>query len=385
MKKFFKWIVLLGVFLAIVFTAYKGIFYFSNNGKAEKEISNSKVLTADERAEQLLSQMSLSEKIGQMVFMGIQNTKYDDDINYMLNQYHIGGVILFDRNLENEKQVKTLISNLQENAHQNLPLFIGIDEEGGSVARMKNIVEPPPAQQEIGAAGNTDEAKKWAFATGKKLKSLGFNVNFAPVLDVGTQSRAYSSQSSEVIKYAEAAGNGYTEANIIYAIKHFPGIGKGKADSHLGTVVVNNSKEELYKEDIDPFKKYIKNHPQNNYMVLVSHVSYPALDPQYPASVSKKIITGILREELGYDGVIITDDLEMNAVSKKYSFREAGVKAVLAGVDIVLICHEYEHITDIYLGLLDAAEQGIISEERINRSVRRILKMKLMNNLSEKR
>ena len=337
-------------------------------------------LTIDEKVDQIVASMSQTEKLGQMVMIGIQGTKVDDDSLYMLNQYHMGGVILFDRNMESPEQVKQLTSDLQAQSNEKVPLFIGIDEEGGDVVRMAEKLTPAPSQKEIGATGDIEQAKTWAIKTAKSLKDMGINVNFAPVADVGSNDkRSYSTDANTVIDFVRAATKGYQQENIIYSLKHFPGIGKGKVDSHIDSSSIDVAKEVLMTEDILPFKTIIDESDPNDYFILVSHLKYLALDEEYPASLSSKIMTDLLRNELGYKGIIITDDMEMGAVANHNDFRSIGVNAVKAGADIVLVCHEYEHQQEVYLGLLDAVNNGEISQERIDESIKRIIKVKLLH------
>lgn len=337
-------------------------------------------LTIDEKVDKIVASMSKTEKIGQMVMIGIQGTKVDDDSLYMLNQYHMGGVILFDRNMESPEQVKQLTSDLQAQSNEKVPLFIGIDEEGGDVVRMAEKLTPPPSQKEIGATGDIEQARTWAIKTAKSLKDMGINVNFAPVADVGSNDkRSYSTDANTVIDFVRAATKGYQQENIIYSLKHFPGIGKGKVDSHIDSSSIDVVKEVLMTEDVLPFKTIIDENDLNDYFILVSHLKYPALDGEYPASLSSKIMTDLLRNKLGYKGIIITDDMEMGAVANHNDFRSIGVNAVKAGADIVLVCHEYKHQQEVYLGLLDAVNSGEISQERIDESVKRIIKVKLLH------
>lgn len=337
-------------------------------------------LTIDEKVDKIVASMSKTEKIGQMVMIGIQGTKVDDNSLYMLHQFHMGGVILFDRNMESPEQVKQLTSDLQSQSNEKVPLFIGIDEEGGDVVRMAENLTPPPSQKEIGETGDIEQAKTWAIKTAKSLKDMGINVNFAPVADVGSNDkRSYSTDANTVIDFVRAATEGYQQENIIYSLKHFPGIGKGRVDSHVDSSSIDVAKEVLMAEDIIPFKTIIDENEPNDYFILVSHLKYPALDEEYPASLSSKIMTDLLRYELGYKGIIITDDMEMGAVANHNDFRSIGVNAVKAGADIVLVCHEYKHQQEVYLGLLDAVNSGEISQERIDESVKRIIKVKLLH------
>lgn len=373
-------VIIIIIVLAILGINNRSIFNDDEQVIQDKQQIKQENLTIDEKVDQIVASMSQTEKIGQMVMIGIQGTKVDDDSLYMLNQYHMGGVILFDRNMESPEQVKQLTSDLQAQSNEKVPLFIGIDEEGGDVVRMAEKLTPPPSQKEIGATGDIEQAKTWAIKTAKSLKDMGINVNFAPVADVGSNDkRSYSTDANTVIDFVRAATKGYQQENIIYSLKHFPGIGKGKVDSHIDSSSIDVAKEVLMTEDILPFKTIIDESDPNDYFILVSHLKYPALDEEYPASLSSKIMTDLLRNELGYKGIIITDDMEMGAVANHNDFRSIGVNAVKAGADIVLVCHEYEHQQEVYLGLLDAVNNGEISQERIDESIKRIIKVKLLH------
>lgn len=372
-------VIIIVIVLAILGINNRNIFNDEQVIQDKQQIKQEN-LTIDEKVDKIVASMSKTEKIGQMVMIGIQGIKVDDDSLYMLNQYHMGGVILFDRNMDSPEQVKQLTSDLQAQSNEKVPLFIGIDEEGGDVVRMAEKLTPPPSQKEIGATGDIEQAKTWAIKTAKSLKDMGINVNFAPVADVGSNDkRSYSTDANTVIDFVRAATKGYQQENIIYSLKHFPGIGKGKVDSHVDSSNIDASKDTLMAEDILPFKTIIDENEPNDYFILVSHLEYPALDEEYPASLSSKIMTDLLRNELGYKGIIITDDMEMGAVANHNDFRSIGVKAVKAGADIVLVCHEYEHQQEVYLGLLDAVNSGEISQERIDESVKRIIKVKLLH------
>lgn len=343
--------------------------------------------TLDEKADAIVCEMSLTEKVGQMVMIGVQGTDLTDDSKFMLRQFHIGGVLLFDRNLESAEQTKALISHLQdyaqgEEAHQKVPLFIGIDEEGGDVVRGKAFITPPPSQLEIGQTGNPAQAGASAERTARTLKSLGINVNFAPVADVGSPDRrSFAKDAATVTKFVENATDGYESEGMIYALKHFPGIGKGRVDSHKEVSTVDASMQTLESEDLAPFRKMIETRKPESMFILVSHLIYPAIDTEHSASQSRAVVTDLLREKMGYQGIIITDDMEMGAVANHAPYRQLGVNAVKAGVDIVMVCHEYEHENDIYMGILEAAQNGEISEAQIDASVKRIVKAKIAHEL----
>lgn len=373
-------VIIIIIVLAILGINNRSIFNDDEQVIQDKQQIKQENLTIDEKVDQIVASMSQTEKLGQMVMIGIQGTKVDDNSLYMLHQFHMGGVILFDRNMESPEQVKQLTSDLQAQSNEKVPLFIGIDEEGGDVVRMAEKLTSPPSQKEIGATGDIEQAKTWAIKTAKSLKDMGINVNFAPVADVGSNDkRSYSTDANTVIDFVRAATKGYQQENIIYSLKHFPGIGKGKVDSHIDSSSIDVAKEVLMTEDILPFKTIIDESDPNDYFILVSHLKYLALDEEYPASLSSKIMTDLLRNELGYKGIIITDDMEMGAVANHNDFRSIGVNAVKAGADIVLVCHEYEHQQEVYLGLLDAVNNGEISQERIDESIKRIIKVKLLH------
>lgn len=373
-------VIIIIIVLAILGINNRNIFNDNEQVIQDKQQIKQENLTIDEKVDKIVASMSQTEKLGQMVMIGIQGTKVDDDSLYMLHQFHMGGVILFDRNMDSPEQVKQLTSDLQAQSNEKVPLFIGIDEDGGDVVRMAEKLTPPPSQKEIGATGDIEQARTWAIKTAKSLKDMGINVNFAPVADIGSNDkRSYSTDANTVIDFVRAATKGYQQENIIYSLKHFPGIGKGKVDSHVDSSSIDVAKEVLMTEDILPFKTIIDENEPNDYFILVSHLKYPALDEEYPASLSSKIMTDLLRNELGYKGIIITDDMEMGAVANHNDFRSIGVKAVKAGVDIVLVCHEYQHQQEVYLGLLDAVNSGEISQERIDESVKRIIKVKLLH------
>ena len=371
--------------VGITFALLGGFYYISAiNSDEEKTLGSEKIIVSsdmsfDEKVEAIMASMSKTEKLGQMVMIGIQGTDVTEDSLFMLHQYHIGGIILFDRNMRSKAQVANLNKKLQDQCNEKVPLFIAIDEEGGMVSRMKDDLIPPPSQRSIANSGNSNEAYKSAYNIAIELKNMGFNVNFAPVADVGNGERNFSNDAATVTEFVKAAVEGYKHAGMICSLKHFPGIGRGEQDTHVDSVEVNDDFDAIYNSDMLPFRNVISNHDLDNYMVMVSHVTYPAFAGDTPACISPVIMKDILRKDLGYQGIIITDDLEMGAVSNYYGFDRIGVEAVKAGADIVLVCHEYQHGADVYLGLLEALEAGEITQEEVDNSVRRILKYKLQH------
>lgn len=370
---------LLLIFLLVTFAVMllgcgKQIYNESEGKNVSKEAS------FDEKVDKILSSMSQTEKIGQMMMIGIHGTDVNEDSLFMLHQYHFGGIILFDRNMKNKEQVALLNQHLQEQCEEKISLFIAVDEEGGSVARMKEVLIPPKSQLAIGETGNPENAYKSAYDISLELKKMGFNVNFAPVADLGSfKDRHFSADPDITAEFLSEAAKGYEDGGMIYCLKHFPGIGKGKTDSHDDSVVVDISRDEILKNDIIPFKKIISERDNEDFMVMISHVTFSKLDKNTPSSISSVIMKDLLRDELNYQGLIITDDMEMGAIAKHYGYRRAAVEAVKAGADIVLMCHEYQHAQEAYEGLLEALENGEISKVQIDNSVRRIIRTKYIN------
>ncbi|MCR5176951.1 MAG: glycoside hydrolase family 3 protein [Anaerovibrio sp.] len=337
------------------------------------------------QAARIVSQMDSREKLGQLVMIGIHGTDVTNDAAYMLKNYHVGNIVLFDRNLQSYQQTAKLTADLQklalEDAKQPVPLFIGIDEEGGPVVRGRGIIPPPPSQMELAQRNNMMVIGQWADKTGNTLKALGINVNFAPVADVcWNNPRCYSGDPEIVSKCITAAANGYVNANEVFVLKHFPGIGRGKVDSHKDVSNIDVSKELLLQTDLKPFLDIIDNFRTQDFFIMVSHLKYPQLDPDNTASQSYNIITRLLRNELGYDGLIITDDMEMGAVAKYESYRQMGVNAIKAGADIVMICHDYNHQAEVYKGLVEAYDAGELDKKQIDDAVRRVVQAKLRCN-----
>ena len=346
----------------------------------EKTVADDADLSIDERVQKIVDAMSDEEKVGQMMMIGIQGTTVTDDTRYMLNQYKAGNIILFDRNMQSQEQVKELTTDLQKENSAKVPLFIAVDEEGGDVVRMKNDLQAPPSQQAVGSSGNPATAKDYAFSVGMQLKGMGINMNFAPVADVSaTDSRSYGGNASQVYKFVDAAAYGYEAAHIMYGLKHFPGIGRSAVDSHEASSVITTSKSELFQSDLIPFTKTMASHDTTKFVILVSHLVYTGFDAEHPASLSWPIMTDLLRNGLQYKGLIVTDDMEMGAVTGQHSFRDLGVMAINAGADIVLICHEYGHEKEVYDGILAALKDGRIPRSRVEDSVKRIVKIKLLH------
>ncbi|MBR6711449.1 MAG: glycoside hydrolase family 3 protein [Selenomonadaceae bacterium] len=362
MKKFFAMMFALMIFMT---------------GCGEVKEVQADVLPPSDPIEEQLNSMTLEEKVGQMVMFGVYGTELNEDIIYSLSNFHFGGVIFFDRNLESVAQAKKFAEDIETAANQKAPLFFAIDEEGGRVARGRDFLEVAPSQESIGQSGDPANATYWAKHNATILKSIGMNINFAPVADVGSRdTRSFGDNPQLVAQFVDAAAKGYEAENFLYTLKHFPGIGKSKIDPHKEVSSVEDSKAILDAEDLPPFKKVIREHDNSRFMIMVGHLRYDALDPVNSASLSPAVMTGLLRNELGFSGVVVTDDLEMGAIKNHTDLASLGVQMIKAGGDIALVCHNYESQQIVYHSILAAVRSGEIPEQRINESVRRILRMK---------
>ncbi len=364
----------------LAFIVFMTVFLFSGCGQSAEPKSEVKNPTLHDAAVKMVAGMSLEEKIGQMLLIGIDGTEIDEGALSMLRDYHVGGVILFDRNMNNKYQVTGLNANLQRlnKEYNKLPLYLCVDQEGGMVARMKQGLTVAPAAARIAEQGTPEDARRWAYQTAMELETIGFNVNFAPVLDIGIPyGRSYGHDAASVSKFTEAACRGYDQAGIIYSLKHFPGMGKSEVDPHTEQYRITASKEILLQEDTIPFKNIIQNFDNQDFMVMVGHLIYTGLDT-LPASVSPQVINNFLRNELGFQGIVITDDMEMGALTSMYSFREMGVAAVQAGVDVLLVCHNYEHQQQVYQGVLEAVKTNKLTTAAIDAAAVRIVENKMI-------
>ena len=333
-------------------------------------------------ADAITGKMTPEEKIGQMMFVGIHGTTLTENTRNTLASMHVGGVILFDRNMENREQVKELNNSLKAltlNTYD-LPLFLSVDQEGGLVARMKQHAYTAPPAAEIGATGKPEEAYRHAKETGKDIRDLGFNLDFAPVLDISSRmhGRCYGTTPQQVTVFGEQACRGLKDSGVLFTIKHFPGMGRSETDPHTEKSVVNVPQQTILQEDLLPFRHIIDQYPHHQFMVMAGHIRYPAFDSK-PASLSPVILKQMLRSQLGYEGIVITDDLDMGAVSEGYKPEEIGIVAIQAGTDILLSCHDPSVQQCIYRSTLQAIKDGKLSQADVDASVRRIVYCKLKN------
>lgn len=338
-----------------------------------------------EAAQSLLDTMSLHEKLCQMLFVTpetLTGSGYVDIAGELTRQsletYPVGGIIYFSQNLQSPEQVTNLIANSQ--SYSEIPLFIGVDEEGGLVSRLSGIgittaLEPMAT---YGAAGDADAVEAIGANLAEELKSVGFNLDFAPVADIVTNpnnteigNRSFSSDPDVAAKMVSAMTDGLQSSGVIACLKHFPGHGSTEADSHYGQSVTYRTLEELREAELIPFRAGID---AGVGMVMISHMSVPEINgDNTPCDLSYSVVTELLRNELGYDGVVITDSHLMESVTNYYTTGEAAVKAVAAGCDIILMPAD---IGQALSALEQAISDGTLTEERIDASVLRILKLK---------
>lgn len=331
-----------------------------------------------------LDQLSLEQKIGQLLMVGFDGLTPNAHIEHLLRQRQVGGVILFRRNVDQPPQIAALNRALQQiNAERSdIPLLIGIDQEGGMVARIENGVMPLPSALAFQAAGSADDCETLTRYANEELRQLGFTVNFVPDVDVNNNPRnpvigvrAFGETVEQVITYSLAALRGVQAAGLAATAKHFPGHGDTDVDSHLGLPRVPHDRARLDAVELAPFKAAIAAGVNT---VMTSHVVFPAFepDPNTPATMSHAVLTGLLREELGFEGVVFTDCLEMDAIAKGPGTVAGAVAAFKAGADILLISHTQARQEGFLDALLAAVQQGEISASRIDQSVARILALK---------
>ncbi|MED2942906.1 glycoside hydrolase family 3 N-terminal domain-containing protein [Bacillus swezeyi] len=364
---------------------------------------------SEQSVKQMVSDMTLEEKIGQMLMPDFRNwkkegdssakelTEMNDEVAGIIQRYHLGGVILFAENVTGTEQTVRLTDGLQK-ASPDTPLFITIDQEGGIVTRLESGTNLP-GNMAIGASKSSKNAYRSGKIIGKELAALGINVNFSPVLDVNNNPnnpvigvRSYSSKPELAGKLGIKTMKGLQDERIIATAKHFPGHGDTAVDSHYGLPLVPHDEKRLRSVELAPFQKAID---AGIDMIMTAHVQFPAFDDttykskkdgediMVPATLSKKVMTDLLRKDLGFDGVVVTDALNMKAISDNFGQEEAVVMAVKAGVDIALMPAQVtsleteKNLTGVFEALLKAVRQGDIPIEQINQSVERILTLKM--------
>ncbi len=339
--------------------------------------------------------MTLEEKIGQLFVMGFRggDVSPGSAVHHDITELGVGGVILFDKdmvyhrpvnNIESPEQLKELTEQLQ--SYSDLPLFISIDQEGGLINRLKPEYGFPKTRShgELGKLNDPKETEIEGAHIAKMLKEMGINLNFAPVLDIaknpetsviGKRERSFGANATTVSIHSESYVKGHESENILSCCKHFPGHGSAVGDTHFGFVDVTDTWEE---NEVSPYKNLIDKGLCR--MIMTAHIFNKRFDDKLPSTLSEKAIQGFLRSELGYDGVVISDDMQMQAISDHYSLKESLRLGILAGLDLFCfgnnLLQEQIRASEAINAVLELVEEGKISEERIDVSVKRILKLK---------
>lgn len=348
--------------------------------------------------ESQITQMTLEEQVGQLLIAGFSGTEISQETAILIQDYHVGGLILFSRNVESVQQLTDLTNGLKGQNIEDVPLFLSIDQEGSLVNRMPAEVDRAPNAWVVGQLTTEENrgvvAEAFGSLLGLQCQSFGIQLNFAPSLDIWSNpqntvigQRAFDDQAEVVAELGSAAAYGMMEQGVIPVVKHFPGHGDTAEDSHTSLPVVTKTLEELETMELIPFRQAIDDVSGTGDSpipaVMVGHILLTELDPDHPASLSQAVVQGLLREELGFEGVVFTDDMTMGAITQVTDLGEGVVQAIQAGCDVVLVCHDAENVRLAYQALLDAVASGRISQERLEESVRRILQLKYDYQLSD--
>ena len=343
-------------------------------------------------ASNTLYSLPLEQQIGQFLFIGLPGTELDDDTRDLIKEVQPGGVIIFGRNVAEPKQLRALLDGVRSLV-PTPPLF-GIDQEGGLVDRLRKMFTPMPSARTIRQHGDLAAARALGRITGEVLRMLGFNLNFAPVMSImtddrdllsnGLYSRSFGRSPGEVLGYTTVYMRGLQGTGCLGCLKHFPGIGAGEVDSHEEMPIVKLSHDDLIAQDLAPYIELFQRRDDRVRCVMVSHGGFPNINIREattggllePASLNYAIVTELLREELRYQHLVVTDDLEMGAISRHYEIEDAAVRAFKAGEDMLLICADPEKIRRGYHALLSAAKENRLPAQRIQDSLKRIAAIK---------
>lgn len=366
------------------------MFFFFAFGIACKLKSN-EILTKEvkekiyKQATEIVSKMSTEEKAGQVIHIAIPSKTVDEKTIAEIKKIKPGGIILFGMNLGTTQEIQTLTYDLQKLAKENqiLPFFISTDQEGGRVIRIENGITSFPGAMAIGQTANTSFAEKVGFITSYQANQLGVNVIFAPVLDINNNpknpvinTRSFGSYLEQVLQMGVAYEQGARLGGSLPVIKHFPGHGDTNIDSHLGLPIIHKTIEEITNFELIPFQKAIENGAK---AVMSAHIVYPKIDSKYPATLSPNILRGILRERLGFSGIVFTDAMEMHAISKNFQDEKRGSLAILAGADIVLLTSYGKTSQEYYEMILES-----INNEEFQRGERNLLDEALIRQIALK-
>ena len=338
-----------------------------------------------ELASLYVAHMTLDEKLGQMIMTESEQNDYSDDLNYMITQLHVGGMIMYESQLQTASQARTTISLSQQNAK--IPLLVSVDEEGGMyVHRLDKIYGARPGPTEISQTGSIAFDQQQGTKVAHDLLTLGLNVDLAPDVDVSiiqgydTVDRTFGNTADEVIKYAGPYMEAMQSHGLIACLKHYPGgLGDTPYDAHDILPTDNRSVAQIYATELAPYKTFINspNPLMRPGMIMSTDVLMPAIDPTMPAELSHKFMTDILRNQLGYDGVVVTDALYMGGISDRWSEPQAAVLAIQAGNDMILSPMGSARTAAVIEALRQALQDGQLSMARINEAVTRIIALKM--------
>lgn len=328
---------------------------------------------------EMLSGMSLDEKLGQMFLIETTYTSYTRDVNNMVVGMHAGAMIVYQQNIVNWQQLHDYLATIQ--AHAKIPMIVSMDEEGGGVDRLgfNKLAPPLPAAQDLAATGNPQAAYNAGVTAAQEMLALGINTNLAPVVDVRTTpaaiewDRLFGNDPATVDRYAGAFLHGLQDYGVIGCLKHWPGIGSITTDPHLTLPTITRSMSQMQSTEFAAFKGLLADDPG---MIMVTHVIVPEIDPNLPATLSPGVVQGTLRAKLGYQGVVMTDSLYMRGISLQYTLPQAAVLAVKAGDDLLEGAFDTYSMRGMIQAIKDAISSGQISMARIDESVRRILTLK---------
>ncbi|CAM3288185.1 beta-N-acetylhexosaminidase [Vagococcus fessus] len=330
------------------------------------------------------SKEALKKRVGQLFSVGFEGQIVTDEIKTLIHDYHVGSIVLFSQNITSKSQVMGLTAALQNEAKlagYERPLLISIDQENGVVSRMPNDVREFPGAMLLGATKEPNNAETSYYYSALELKEMGINWNLAPTLDINNNPknpvigvRSFGETKEQVALFGSAAIKGIQAAKVIATAKHFPGHGDTSVDSHLDLPVINTTLEQLRERELYPFEKAIEAGVET---IMTAHVYFPSIEENNrPASLSKRVMQELLREELGFNGVIITDSLGMKAIADKYGVAKGAVEALKSGADMAMVSHVYQDQIEALDAVVEAVESGELDNQSIEKSIRRLSELK---------
>ncbi|MGE6555945.1 beta-N-acetylhexosaminidase [Exiguobacterium artemiae] len=341
---------------------------------------------ADKQLQEMISKMSTAEKVDQLLYIGVTGTALTQTDRQLLQDHALGGVLLLGGNITSTDQLKTFTAAISEAQTADEKAFLGFDEEGGRVSRVPDAKLKLSPSLSFGHKNDSGLMKEIGRTLGSISRFYGFNMDFAPVLDVNSNpanpiigDRALSADAEQVARLGIPLMQGMKEEDIVPVVKHFPGHGDTTVDSHVGLPRVDASKAELEQTELVPFKRAIQNGAE---MVMVAHILFPALDQNRPSSLSKPVMTGLLRDELKFDGVIITDDLVMGAITERYGLAQAASLALENGADMAMFSSPGGYAS-VHKEIMARIKQGKLSAADLDQKVGRVLRLKQTYDLSQ--